>query len=109
MIVYVAKTKDLTGNWIIRVFRTKASATKAVKQAQEGMYQESVYAETHDTYQDANGLGVTIKADNTTGHKKSTVTNGDVTKYYVVSYSKKTKEEYFKKLAGYIKKTVVEY
>lgn len=108
MYIYVAKVKQ-GENFSIRVFRTKASATKAVKQAQEGMYQESVYAETHDTYQDANGLGVTIKADNTTGHKKSTVTNGDVTKYYVVSYSKKTKEEYFKKLAGYIKKTVVEY
>lgn len=108
MYIYVAKVKQ-GENFSIRVFQTREGATKAVKQAQEDMYQASVYAETHDTYQDANGFGVTIKADNTTGHDKCTATIGDTTKYYVVSYSKTTKEEYFKKLAGYIKKVAVEY
>lgn len=107
MYVYVAKVKQ-GDNFSIRVFRTKSSATKAIKQAQEEMYQASVYAETHDTYQDANGYDVTIKADNTTGHKKCTATIGDTTMYYVVSYSKATKEDYYKTLAGYVKKVAVE-
>lgn len=107
MYIYVAKVKQ-GENFSIRVFKTKASATKLVKQAQETLYQQMKYTETHDTYQDANGFGVTIEADNTVGHKKTTNIVGDKTVYYVVTYSKKTKKEYYKSFAGYVIKKVIE-
>ena len=95
MYIYVAKVKQ-GENFSIRVFQTKAGATKAVKTAQAELYMKMEYNKNHDMHVDANGFGVEITKED------------DKEVYYVNVYGKNG-DRYCHKLAGYIKKTVVEY
>lgn len=92
-------------NFSIRVFQTKAGATKAVKTAQAALYLKMEYNKNHDMHVD----GVYVPADPDVKHKKEKVTKEDGKEVYYVTVYGKTGDRYYHKLAGYIKKTVVEY
>lgn len=104
MYIYVAKVKQ-GENFSIRVFQTKAGATKAVKTAQAALYLKMEYNKNHDMHVD----GVYVPADPDVKHKKEKVTKEDGKEVYYVTVYGKTGDRYYHKLAGYIKKTVVEY
>ena len=108
MYIYVAKVKQ-GENFSIRVFQTKAGATKAVKTAQATLYLKMEHNKNHDMHVDANGVGVYVPADPDVKHKKEKVTKEDGKEVYYVTVYGKTGDVYYRKLAGYIKKTVVEY
>ena len=103
MYIYVAKVKQ-GENFSIRVFQTKAGATKAVKTAQAKLYLQMEQDKTHDMHVD----GVYVPADPDVKHKKEKVTREDGMEVYYVNVYGKNGDFYFHKLAGYIKKTVVE-
>lgn len=108
MYIYMAKVKQ-GENFSIRVFKTKAAATKAVKTAQAALYLKMEYNKNHDMHVDANGLGVYIPADPSVKHKKEKVTKEDGKEVYYVNVYGKNGDFYFHKLAGYVKKVIVEY
>ena len=91
----------------IRVFRTKAGATKAVKAAQAALYLRMEYNKDHDMHVNANGLGVYIPADPDVTNKKEKVTKEDGKEVYYVTVYGKTGDIYYHKLAGYVKRLVV--
>lgn len=107
MYIYVAKVKQ-GENFSIRVFRTKATATKAVKTAQAALYSQMEHDKNHGMHVDANGFDVYVPADPDVKHKKEKLTKEDGKEVYYVSVYGKDGEFYYHKLAGYIKKTVVE-
>ena len=104
MYIYVAKVKQ-GENFSIRVFQTKAGATKAVKTAQAELYMKMEYNKNHDMHVG----GVYVHADPDVKHKKEKVTREDGMEVYYVDVYGKDGDFYYHKLAGYIKKTVVEY
>ena len=104
MYIYVAKVKQ-GENFSIRVFQTKAGATKAVKTAQAELYMKMEYNKNHGMHVD----GVYVPADPDVKHKKEKVTMEDGKEVYEVNVYGKNGDFYFHKLAGYIKKVVVEY
>lgn len=104
MYIYMAKVKQ-GENFSIRVFKTKAGATKAVKTAQATLYLKMEYNKNHDMHVD----GVYIPADPSVKHKKEKVTMEDGKEVYYVNVYGKNGDFYFHKLAGYVKKVVVEY
>lgn len=108
MYIYVAKVKQ-GENFSIRVFKTKATATKAVKTAQAALYLKMEHDKNHGMHVDANGFNVYVPADPDVKHKKEKLTMEDGTEVYYVTVYGKNGDFYFHKLAGYIKKTVVEY
>lgn len=108
MYIYVAKVKQ-GENFSIRVFQTKAGATKAVKTAQAALYLRMEHNKNHDLHVDANGFDVYVPADPDVKHKKERVTKEDGKEVYYVAVYSKNGDFYFRKLAGYVKKTVVEY
>ena len=108
MYIYVAKVKQ-GENFSIRVFQTKAAATKAVKTAQAELYMKMEYNKNHDMHVDANGFGVYVPADPDVQHKREKATMEDGKEVYYVTVYCKNGDFYFRKLAGYIKKVVVEY
>ena len=107
MYIYVAKVKQ-GENFSIRVFKTKAAATKAVKTAQAALYLRMEHNKNHGMHVDANGFDVYVPADPDVKHKKETVTKEDGKEVYYVNVYGKHGDLYYRKLAGYIKKTVVE-
>ncbi len=104
MYIYVTKVKQ-GENFSIRVFQTKAAATKAVKTAQATLYLKMEYNKNHDMHVD----GVYVPADPDVKHKKEKVSMKDGKEVYYVAVYGKNGDFYYNKLAGYIKKTVVEY
>ena len=104
MYVYVAKIKQ-GENFSIRVFQTKAGATKAVKTAQAELYMKMEYNKNHDMHVD----GVYVPADPDVKHKTEKVTKEDGKEVYYVNVYGKNGDFYYHKLAGYIKKVIVEY
>ena len=107
MYIYVAQVKQ-GENFSIRVFQTKAGATKAVKTAQATLYLKMEHDKTHDKHVDANGLGVYIPADSDVKHRKEKVTMEDGKEVYYVTVYGKNGDFYYHKLAGYVKKVIVE-
>ena len=103
MYIYVAKIKQ-GENFSIRVFQTKAGATKAVKTAQANLYLKMEHDKNHDMHVD----GVYVPADSDVQHKKEKVTREDGMEVYYVDVYGKDGDFYYHKLAGCIKKTVVE-
>lgn len=108
MYIYVAKVKQ-GENFSIRVFQTKAGATKAVKTAQEALYLTMEYNKNHDMHVDANGFGVYVPADPDVKHKKEKVTKEGGKEVYYVNVYGRNGDFYYHKLAGYVKKVEVEY
>ena len=108
MYIYVAKVKQ-GENFSIRVFKTKAGATKAVKTAQATLYLKMEHDKNQGMHVDANGLGVYVPADPNVKHKKEKVTMEDGKDVYYVTVYGKDGDFYFHKLAGYVKKVIVEY
>lgn len=108
MYIYVAKVKQ-GENFSIRVFKTKATATKAVKTAQAALYLKMEHDKNHGMHVDANGFNVYVPADPDVKHKMEKLTKEDGREVYYVNVYGKNGDFYFHKLAGYIKKTVVEY
>ena len=108
MYIYVAKVKQ-GENFSIRVFQTKAGATKAVKTAQATLYLKMEHDKNHGMHVDANGFDVYVPADPDVKHKKEKATMEDGKEVYYVTVYGKTGDFYYHKLAGYIKKVVVEY
>ena len=108
MYIYVAKVKQ-GENFSIRVFQTKAGATKAVKTAQATLYLQMEHDKNHDKRVDANGFDVYVPADPDVKHKKEKVTKEDGKEIYYVNVYGKNGDFYFHKLAGYVKKVIVEY
>ncbi len=104
MYIYVAKVKQ-GENFTIRAFQTKAGATKAVKTAQAKLYLQLEQDKNHDVHVD----GVCVRADPDVKHKKEKATMADGKEVYYVAVYGKNGDFYYNKLAGYIKKTVVEY
>ena len=107
MYVYAAKVKQ-EENFSIRVFQTKAGATKAVKIAQAKMYLKMEQDKNHDMHVNANGFGVYVPADPDVKHKKEKATMEDGKEVYYVTVYGKDGDFYYHKLAGYIKKVKVE-
>ena len=107
MYIYVAKIKS-GENFSIRVFQTKAGATKAVKTAQAKLYLKMEQDKNHDMHVDANGFGVYVPADPDVKHKKEKVKMEDGREVYYVDVYGKNGDFYYHELAGCIKKTVVE-
>ena len=103
MYIYVAEVKQ-GENFSIRVFQTKAGATRAVKTAQAKLYLKMEQDKTHDMHVD----GVYVPADTDVKHKKEKVTMEDGREVYYVDVYSKNGDFYYHKLAGCIKKTVVE-
>ena len=108
MYIYVAKVKQ-GENFSIRVFQTKAGATKAVKTAQATLYLQMDHNKNHGMHVDANGFGVYVPADTDVKYKKEKVTKEDGKEVYYVSVYGKNGDLYYHKLAGYVKKVIVEY
>ena len=103
MYVYAAKVKQ-EENFSIRVFQTKAGATKAVKQAQAELYMKMEYNKNHDMHVD----GIYVPADPDVKHKKEKATMEDGKEVYYVTVYGKNGDFYYHKLAGYVKKVIVE-
>ena len=108
MYIYMAKVKQ-GENFSIRVFRTKAGATKAVKTAQATLYLTMEYGKDHDMHVDYNGFDVYVPADPDVKHKREKVTKEDGKEVYYVTVYGKNGDCYYHKLAGYVKKVMVEY
>ena len=107
MYIYVAKIKQ-GETFSIRVFQTKAGATRAVKTAQARLYLKMEQDKNHGMHVDANGFGVYVPADPDVKHAKEKATMEDGKEVYYVTVYGKHGDIYYHKLAGYIKKTVVE-
>ena len=108
MYIYMAKVKQ-GENFSIRVFQTKAGATKAVKTAQAALYLQMEYNKDHGMHVNANGLGVYIPPNPDVKHKKEKVTKEDGKEVYYVNVYGKNGDFHYHKLAGYVKRLVVEY
>ena len=108
MYIYMAKVKQ-GENFSIRVFKTKAGATKAVKTAQATLYLKMEHDKDHDMHVDYNGFDVYVPADPDVKHKKEKVTKEDGKEVYYVNVYGKNGDFYYHKLAGYVKKVIVEY
>lgn len=107
MYIYVAKVKQ-GETFAIRAFGAKAAATKAVKTAQATLYLKMEYNKNHDMHVDASGFGVSVPKDPDVTHKKEKVTKEDGSDVYYVTVYGKNGDIYYHKLAGYVKKVIVE-
>lgn len=108
MYIYMAKVKQ-GENFSIRVFKTKAGATKAVKTAQAALYLKMEHDKDHDMHVDYNGFDVYVPADPDVKHRREKVTKEDGKEVYYVNVYGKNGDFYYHKLAGYVKKVIVEY
>ena len=108
MYIYMAKVKH-GENFSIRVFQTKAGATKAVKTAQATLYLKMEHDKNHGMHVDSNGFDVYVPADPDVKHEKEKVTKEDGKEVYYVNVYGKNGDFYYHKLAGYVKKVEVEY
>ena len=107
MYIYVAKIKQ-GENISVRAFQTKAGATKAVKTAQATLWLQMEHDKNHGVHVDADGCGVYVPPDPDVKHKRDKVTMEDGKEVYCVTVYGKDGDIYYRKLAGYIKKTAVE-